>query len=110
MENELAAEHIPQEIVENELVAEHIPQEIENNDSDEDWQMVPDGDGNMHLMNIKKQVEDIEPAFNAWVSVRFLLFTRNNRFEPQQIALNNGAQLSLSHFNPAHQTRYIIFN
>lgn len=72
-------------------------------DLEEDWQMVPDGDGNMHMVDINHL--EPEPAFNAHTQVRFLLFTTSNRNTGQVIALNNAGQLSSSHFNAAHQVR-----
>lgn len=72
-----------------------------------DWQMVPDGDGNMHMIDVNDK-EDIEGSFNAAADVRFILFTVNNRNAGQTIAINNAGQLSASHYNAAWPTRFII--
>jgi len=69
--------------------------------------MVPDGEGNMHLANVREQIENAEP-FNAWQSVVFRLHTRNHRAPGQIITLNNAASLTGSQWNSAHQTRIVI--
>lgn len=75
--------------------------------SDEDWHLIPNSDGHLHLVDVNR-IEDIEPAFNPWTDVIFLLFTRSNQAEGQIIGLNNGVHLANSFFNPAHPTRVII--
>lgn len=75
--------------------------------SDEDWHLIPNSDGHLHLVDVNR-IEDIEPAFNPWTDVIFLLFTRSNQEEGQIIGLNNGVHLANSFFNPAHPTRVII--
>ena len=72
----------------------------------EDWQLVPDRKGKMQLVDINK--EGIDPSFNAWRDVRFILFTRRNMITGQPIAYNDIGQLVNSNFNPAHQTRYVF--
>lgn len=71
-----------------------------------DWQLVPDGDGFMHLVDINDLA--IEPMFNAWNDVFVRLVTHSNRNNPIHIQLNNAGQLNNSPFNPSHQTRIII--
>lgn len=71
-----------------------------------DWQLVPDGDGYMHLVNLN----EIQPdsMFNAWNDVFIRVVTRSNWNDPRHIALNNVAHLRASPFNRLHPTRVII--
>lgn len=73
--------------------------------SDHDWQLIPNSEGKMHLVDISNYDAGIEPAFNAWTDVIFTLFTRNNQVVGDDIQLNNIAQLFASNFNPFHPTR-----
>lgn len=101
---ESSAQLIDEETIMNvDQVANNIKNEqiVETN-----WQLMPDADGNMHMVNLNDN-ESVEPTFNAWNQIRFILFTRSNR-NGQQVALNNAGQLSASHFNSGHQTRFII--
>lgn len=75
-------------------------------EKDEDWQLIPDTEGALHLVDVKRAIaEDIEPAFNARQQVRFLLFTRSNPLVGREVQINNAAQLSQSPFNHAHPAR-----
>lgn len=74
----------------------------------EDWQLVPDTDGNLHLVDINAVNAEMEPAFNAPTDVVFRLFTRQNPTAAQTVQLNNNAQLTASNYNPALQTRFHI--
>lgn len=74
---------------------------------EEDWHLIPDADGKIHLVDIHPLDSDIEPQFNAFNDVVFRLFTRSNP-TPQVIGINNNAQLSSSNFNPNLQTRFTI--
>lgn len=72
-----------------------------------DWQMVPDGDGLMHLVDINENMP--APLFNAWTDVAIRLVTRTNQNQPPlHIFLNNAAQLRNSPFNRNHPTRIVI--
>lgn len=86
------------------LVQDHTDDDLNNPSAD--WQMIPDGDGHLHLVDINQM--DIEPAFDAWRSVRLLLITRQNRNSPLLMQHNNTAQLRSSPFNAAWPTRFII--
>jgi len=72
----------------------------------EDWQLVPDEDGHLHLVDINT-VEDVGPLF-VDTDIVFRLFTRANPTAAQIVALNNNAQLTASNYNPALQTRFHI--
>ncbi|XP_037033820.1 lipase member H-like [Bradysia coprophila] len=86
-----------------------IPLNNYRNADEEDWQLVPDTDGNMHLVDIRNNDDqDITPLFNAFNDVVFRLFTRSNPTSPQFIQINNQAQLVNSNFNVNHQTRFQI--
>lgn len=71
-----------------------------------DWQLVPDGNGLMHIVDVNNLA--VEPFFNAWTDVIIRLVTRNNRNNPLPIQLNNAGLLHSSPFNPSHQTRFLI--
>lgn len=75
-----------------------------------DWHLVPDGEGKMHIVNIQDVDDDVtvEPSFVAFDQVVFRLFTRNNPTTPQVINIFNDAQLTSSFFNPILQTRFTI--
>ncbi len=80
-----------------------------NGDNQEDWQLVPDAKGNLHLVDIKSSdVRDAAPAFVGMQDMIFRLFTRNNLNTPQIVRINNQADLAASNFNPQHQTRFMI--
>jgi len=103
-----AATAIP--LYQNEEIGEEYVNgtEIYHEENTEDWQMVPDTDGNLHLVDINAIDMQNEPAFNAPTDVIFRLFTRTNPTAAQTIALNNNAQLTASNYNPALQTRFHI--
>lgn len=94
----------------NEEVGEEFvnDSEVVQEENTEDWQLVPDTDGNLHLVDIKAIDSDMEPAFNAPTDVIFRLFTRTNPTAAQTVQLNNNAQLTASNYNPALQTRFHI--
>lgn len=90
----------------NEEVGEEFATYQEENT--EDWQLVPDTDGNLHLVDINAIDLGMEPAFNAPTDIIFRLFTRQNPTAAQTIPLNNNAVLNNSNYNPALQTRFHI--
>jgi len=73
----------------------------------EDWQLIPDAEGNMHMVDLNSYV-DTEPAFNGWTDIIFTVFTRFGPAQGTRVDLNNAAQLAASGFNGAHPTRYTI--
>lgn len=75
---------------------------------EEDWHLVPDNDGKMHLVDIKSVDSSVEPLFNAFSDVFFRLWTRSNRNSGQLIIIHNDAQLAASNFNPNHRTQFQI--
>jgi len=97
-------------LFQNEEVGEEFvnDSEVYQEENTEDWQLVPDTDGNLHLVDIKAIDSDMEPAFNAPTDVIFRLFTRTNPTAAQTVQLNNNAQLTASNYNPALQTRFHI--
>lgn len=97
-------------LFQNEEVGEEFvnDSEVVQEENTEDWQLVPDTDGNLHLVDIKAVDSEMEPAFNAPTDVIFRLFTRTNPTAAQTVALNNNAQLTASNYNPALQTRFHI--
>lgn len=86
-------------IIENEL-------KVESNT--EDWQLVPDSNGILHLVDINDVDTENEPLFNANNDMIFRLFTRLNPTISRTIRINNNADLSGSNFNPNNPSRYHI--
>ncbi|XP_037024546.1 lipase member H-like [Bradysia coprophila] len=87
-----------------------IPLNHSKNAEEEDWQLVRDNDGNMHLVDIRSSddQQEIAPLFNAFNDIIFRLFTRSNPTQAQVIQINNHGQLASSNFNVNHQTRFQI--
>lgn len=78
-------------------------------DNQEDWQLVPDANGKLHLVDIKSEVaSDIEPSFIGIQDMIFRLHTRQSVNAPKVIRINNETDLANSLFNPLHPTRYLI--
>lgn len=73
---------------------------------DENWQLVPDADGNMHLIDINNVDMSAELAFNATTDVIFRLWTRKNSAVGQIVELNNNTQLASSNFDASRETRF----
>lgn len=71
------------------------------------WNLIPDGDGNMHLVDINQVQTEIEPFFNAETDTGFLLFTRSNPTAAQRVTWT-AASISNSNFNTAHPVRVLI--
>lgn len=82
--------------------------EVQIPPDEQDWHLVPDGEGKMHIVDIHDVDVDIEPNFVAFDQVVFRLFTRNNPTTAQIITIYNDAQLLNSFFNPSLQTRFTI--
>lgn len=74
---------------------------------DYQWNLIPDGDGKMHLVDANPTLEQAEPFFNAEVDTAFLLFTRSNPTVAQRITWTENS-VSNSNFNPAHPVRVLI--
>lgn len=81
-----------------------------NDENQEDWQLVPDANGKLHLVDIKSSddVGEVGPAFVGIQDIIFRLFTRSNLNTPQIIRINNQGDLANSFFNPQHQTRFMV--
>lgn len=71
------------------------------------WNLIADGDGRMHSVDLQPLEVAPEPLFNAETDTEFLLFTRSNRLQPQRITWN-AASISASNFNAAHPVRVLI--
>lgn len=76
--------------------------------SNEDWHLIPDGEGGMHMVDINAAIEDTEPMFVPVNDMIFNLFTSQNPTTPHRIFINNPASLHASPFNPANPTRFLI--
>jgi len=91
------------------LQSEDVGEEfVPGNVKEEDWQLVPDTDGYMHLVDINNVNMEAEPLFNADTDVIVRLWTRQNAAAGQIITINNNAQLALSNFLASRQTRYHV--
>jgi hypothetical protein len=69
--------------------------------------LIPDGDGNMHLIDLNRFEAEAEAFFNPEVDTAFLLFTRFNPTIPQRITWTSES-IAASNFNAAHPTRLLI--
>ncbi|XP_037040913.1 phospholipase A1-like [Bradysia coprophila] len=102
-------EEIGEEFVNEEVGEEFVNEpEVVQEDNTEDWQLVPDTDGNLHLVDIREMGDEVTPSFNAPTDIVFRLFTRQNPTAAQTVPLNNNAVLNNSNYNPALQTRFHI--
>jgi pimeloyl-ACP methyl ester carboxylesterase len=88
--------------------ANPIENEVKVESNTEDWQLVPDSNGILHLVDINAVDITIEPLFNANNDMIFRLFTRLNPTISRQVRINNNADLSGSNFNPSNPSRYHI--
>lgn len=71
------------------------------------WNLIPDGNGQMILVDINPIQAEVEPFFNAETDTIFLLFTRINPSFGQRITWNANS-ISGSSFNPNNPVRMII--
>lgn len=71
------------------------------------WNLVPDEDGKMHVVDINPISDNFEPIFNPEVDTRFVLFTRQNPTSGQQITWSTQS-IQNSNFNSAHPVRVLI--
>lgn len=113
MLNQLTISALSTPIYSNKNVDEYITEELKLvNDTvfvaskEEDWHLVPDNDGKLHLVDINNVEMEMEPSFVALNDMIFRLWTRANPNQPQIIQIYNNAQLDASNFNPALQTRF----
>jgi len=67
-------------------------------DNTEDWQLVPDTDGFLHLVDINAVDMEAEPLFVPAADIVIRLRTRQNTGAGFTVGLNNNAQLSASNF------------
>ncbi|KAJ6645317.1 Lipase member H [Pseudolycoriella hygida] len=93
-------------IYENDVL--NLNETISSPSNEEDWQLVPDSDGKLHLVDINNVNLEIEPLFNAFNDIVFHLWTRANVNSPQIVTIYNNAQLDASHFSPQRQIRFHI--
>jgi hypothetical protein len=71
------------------------------------WNIMPDGNGNVHLIDSASQIEEIEPTFIAERDTRFLLFTRANPTNGQVVTWTS-ASIQNSNFNSQWPVRFLI--
>lgn len=68
--------------------------------------MIPDEDGKLHVIDANP-IEDVEAKFDPVADTRFMLFTRNNPTNGQQLT-NNADVIRGSNFNAAWPIRILI--
>lgn len=71
------------------------------------FNLIPDGDGKVHLIDIRPNFEEIENLFDAENDMRFLLYTRLNSNQAQQVTTTRES-IANSNFNPRHPVRILI--
>lgn len=81
--------------------------EVPQEDLKHRWNLVPDSEGNMHLVDLSPYDTPVEPLFVPETDMNFLLLTRQNPTVLQRISFDQ-ASLDNSNFNPSHPTRFTI--
>lgn len=71
------------------------------------WNVVPDGEGRMHVVDVHQKSDGIESLFNPEVDTRYMLHTRSNPTSGQQITWTSQS-IQNSNFNSAHPVRVLI--
>ncbi|KAG5683258.1 hypothetical protein PVAND_012550 [Polypedilum vanderplanki] len=71
------------------------------------WNMIPDEDGKLHVIDVNPIEDVVEPAFNPEADTRFVLFTRNNPTSGQQLFLSIDS-IRNSNFDPSAPVRVLI--
>lgn len=71
------------------------------------WNLIANGDGQMHLIDASPSELEPEPSFNPEADTAFLLFTRNNPTAAQRITWT-AASITNSHFVNANPVRCLI--
>lgn len=99
---EFGEEFMPES--ESELLAE-FPVEEFGPEFVPEWNLIPDGDGNMHLANLHEEDPEIAPLWNVNTDVIFRVFTRRNPTAGQVITVGNAASVSNSNFRASDPTR-----
>lgn len=69
------------------------------------WEMIPDVEGQMHLVDMSAYDMSIVPVFNAEREMRFVLTTRTASSEELNFS---AASIEASSFNRNHPTRFTI--
>lgn len=72
------------------------------------WNLVPDAEGKIHMVDLNPLESEVTPAFNPEADIVFLLFTRQNPTVGQRIIFRNLASVQNSNFNPSHPTRFLV--
>ena len=85
------------EFPENEFGPEFVPE----------WNLIPDGDGHMHLSNLHEEDPTINPTWNVNNDVIFRLFTARNPTAGQVLTVGNAASITNSQFRANEPTRYV---
>lgn len=74
------------------------------------WEMVPDSDGNMHLIDIENFEEPVAPLFNAETDIIFTLRTRRTPLltDGDRVFWDDMDSIRNSHFDPSRPTMFTI--
>lgn len=70
------------------------------------WELIPDSNGRMHLIDMEAYQMPVEPLFNAEKDMKFILFTRSAA-KGEQIGLDLKS-IEASSFNRDHPTRITV--
>jgi pimeloyl-ACP methyl ester carboxylesterase len=73
----------------------------------ERWNMIPDEEGKLHVIDLNPVEDVVEPAFNPETDTRFVLFTRSNP-NSGQVLTTNADNIRNSNFNSAWPVRLLI--
>lgn len=74
---------------------------------DAEWVMIPDEDGNLHLVNVISALNEPQPMFHVESGVIFELYTKNNPHHPHILRSDDVASMANSNFDPNIPTRFV---
>ncbi|CAD7079314.1 unnamed protein product [Hermetia illucens] len=75
---------------------------------EKEWAMIPDGSGRLHLTNIKQLEHEASLMPRVETVARFLLYTRKNPTNAQELYQADSDGLKKSNFDASRPTRFII--
>lgn len=83
-----------------------LEQAVRDYDPKHRWELIPDSEGRMHLIDMKNYAKPVGPLFIAEKDMKFILFTRNAS-KGEEISMNFKS-IKDSNFNKNHPTRITI--
>lgn len=75
---------------------------------DAEWTLIPDEEGNLHLVNVQSALNEPQPFFNVQLGVIFELYTPQNPRDVEILRTNDVTSLANSYFDPSRPTRFVV--